>query len=145
MKHMKICGVVLLAEMLLLVLLWFLPVGFGKKAVTFVSNDPSMHKLTVSDTVLGAAGVEQVQSVLADNEAQQKQAYANADTDTIPIFTYKIVSCDRKLCVVEVQTEYVSAASAGAAEPTAEKQLQAKQTEQIWFFAEAETFRVEVQ
>lgn len=126
---------ILLAEMLVLIVLLFMPANFGKKAIRFAGEIPTMQRLVVTNTVFGEAGQKQVEGVFKEYESLQAQKHTDLET----YFSYKIVSCDAKLCVVEVQTEYYIPQT-----DTAEKQLQLRQTQQIWFFANEEDFAVEV-
>lgn len=134
MKYKRLIWI-LLAEMLVLIVLLLIPANFGKKAIRFAGEVPTMQRLVVTNTVFGEAGQKQVDDVFKDYEFLQTQKHTDLET----YFSYKIISCDAKLCVVEVQTEYYIPQT-----DTAEKQLQFRQTAQIWFFANEKAFSVEV-
>ncbi len=125
----KVCILIVMVEMLVLTVLCLVPTGIGKKAITFEGDTPTMRRLIVADTVFGETGKKQVQDAFAAYESKQAQKH----TDLEAVYTYKIISCDAKLCVVEVQTEYVL--------PLTDPE---QQTEQIWFFANEEAFSIEV-
>lgn len=134
MKYKRLIWI-LIAEMLVLIVLLFMPANFGKKAIRFAGEIPTMQRLVVTDTVFGEAGQKQVEDVFKEYESLQAQKHMDLET----YFSYKIISCDAKLCVVEVQTEYYIPQT-----DTVTKQLQLRQTQQIWFFANEEDFSVEV-
>lgn len=128
---------ILLIELLVIIVLLLIPANFGKKAICFAGDIPTMQRLVVTDTVFGETGKKQVEETFKNYEFSQQQKH----TDLEAYFSYKIMSCDAKLCVIEVQTEYYIPQSDVKNE---EKQLKTRQTEQIWFFANENDFSVEV-
>ncbi len=136
----KVCMLIIFIEMLVLIILCFVPTGVGKKAITFEGDTPTMRRLIVADTVFGETGKKQVQDAFAEYEFTQAQKH----TDLEAVYAYKIVSCDAKLCVVEVQTEYVLPLTDPEQQQSVTEPPQEQQTEQIWFFANEEAFSIEV-
>ena len=52
MKYKRLIWI-LLAEMLVLIVLLFMPANFGKKAIRFAGEIPTMQRLVVTNTVFG--------------------------------------------------------------------------------------------